>query len=118
MGEKKNSPRREAASIPPRSQNREKGKRRRDVLLEFYVLPSFWIPQEAAGWGQCPRAVPGLLSKMLPSHPQGQLPRPGCRRKEPATWVKGGGRSPLGTETGSNSRLSLSPTEAEGFLGH
>lgn len=79
QGERKNSPRREAANIPPRNQNQEKGKRRRDGLPEFHPLPSFWIPQEAAGWDQCPGHPRNCsLSEKLPSLPQPQLPRPAC----------------------------------------
>lgn len=72
---KKNGPRREAANIPPRSQNQRKGKRRRAGLLAFHRLPYFWILQETAAAARAPgQTIPGLtaafsLQPQLPSQP-------------------------------------------------
>lgn len=72
---KKNGPKREAANIPPRSQNQRKGKRRRAGLLAFHRLPYFWILQETAAAARAPgQTIPGLtaafsLQPQLPSQP-------------------------------------------------
>lgn len=86
---KKNGPKREAANIPPRSQNQRKGKRRRAGLLAFHRLPYFWILQETAAAARAPRPDhPGSQSRLLSAAP---APQPAFPR---------GGRAELGLRPG------------------
>lgn len=95
----RNSPRRQAANIPPRNQNQEKGKRRREGLLAFHRLPSFRIPQEAAA-GARARDPPGTVLAAAFT-PQPRLPKP---------TFAGGGRDELGLRPGRRQEAEATRT--------